>query len=261
MTGMRIQPVHSPNVTEEATPVRSFGSAIVWQLLVAILATGLAQSAAAQLATPTPTPTPSDPANKPAVAINRGAFTFAESGQTVRILREVVKTSKPTDLLLAVTAETSIITDVTTTGDDMQETDGAIRVFVTLNGQVIHPAGGAPGSQGHPTQGDTAEVVFANQGYRRETTLGLDDTQDTIRTYLKTKHASAFNWAVLNAGSGTHVIEVWARYDEAESPNAHATGVIGSRSLVVQPVKCQVDETVVDGTDPNDPVDLPIPLN
>ncbi len=65
---------------------------------------------------------------------------------------------------------------------------------------------------------------------------------------------------MLNAGSGTHIIEVFATYSEAESGDATAQGVIGNRSLVVQPVKCQVDETVVDNT--QDPVTaVPIPLN
>ena len=198
-----------------------------------------------------------EPANKPAVAINRGSFTFLEDGQTVRILQELVKTSSPTDLLLSVTAESSIITELTTIGDDTQSADGAIRVYIAIDGVVVHPTG--LNGPGHQRDGDTAEVVFANQIYRR--TTSLDPNNDTITTYLDTKHAAGFNWAVLNVGAGTHRIEVFARYNEVKTEGANATGVIGNRSLVVQPVKCQVDETVADDSLLPPPDPLPIPLN
>ena len=201
-----------------------------------------------------------EPANKPAVAINRtNPITFLAPGQPVRILTETVKTSKPTDLLLSVTAESSIITDVVTTGSETQSADGRIVVYITMNNDPnpIYPSG-SPGA-GHPTQADTADVVFANQVYSRTTNLGLDDGNDMIQTYLKTKHASAFNWAVLNAQSGVHTIHVWARYEEEETSTARAQGMVGNRSLIVQPVKCQVNETVVDGSAVPSP--MPITLN
>lgn len=174
----------------------------------------------------------------------------------MKILTETVKTSKPTDLLLSVTAECSIITDVATVGDQTQQAGGKIEVFLTMNNDPtpLMPTGGTGPS--HPTQGDTAEVVFANQVYRKSTTVGLDDQMDRHQTYLETKHANAFNWAVLNAQSGVHTIHVWARYTENETTSATATGMIGNRSLVVQPVKCQVHETVVDGT----PLPAPLPV-
>jgi len=200
-----------------------------------------------------------EPANKPAVAINRGSFTFLGNNETVRILQEIVKTSSPTDLLLAVTAESSIITELTTIGDDTQSADGAIRVYIAIDGVVVHPTG--LNGPGHQRDGDTAEVVFANQIYRR--TTSLDPDSDTITTYLETKHAAGFNWAVLNVGAGTHRIEVFARYNETNTPGggAEATGVIGNRSLVVQPVKCQVDETVADDSVLPPPDPLPIGLD
>ncbi len=187
----------------------------------------------------------SDPANKTSAMIARGDIAFAAPGQPVLIAEESVKTSKPTDLLLSVTAESSIITQVMTTGSETQSADGTLEVFITIDGQVLTQPAPAPVGPGNPTHGDTAAVVFANQAYRRTTQLGADDDSDTIQTYLQTKHASGFNWMAFNVGSGTHRIQVFARYTENEtSPEATAQGVIGNRSLIVQPVKSAVRETV-----------------
>lgn len=209
-----------------------------------------------------------EPANKPAVAINRGSFTFLTDSAPVRILSEKVKLSKPTDLLLSVTAESSIVTNLVTTGNSTSSADGKIKVYITINGEVVFPAGTPPEPEpGHARHGDTDEVVFANQTYSRTTMYNADDQDHRIETYLRTKHAAGFNWAVLNAGEGSQIlnIEVWAVYDETETSaptpgQAMAEGVIGTRSLVVQPVKCQVDETVFD--QPADDVIVPpITLN
>jgi len=200
-----------------------------------------------------------EPANKPAVAINRGAYAFVANGQTVRILQEVVKTSSPADLRRAVTAESSILTQGVTTGNTTSFADGTIRVTLTIDGQVVHPTGGTT-APGHQRDGDTAAVVFANQTHSRTTSGFFADPGATINDYIQTKHASGFNWAVLNVGAGTHTIEVFATYSEATAGNGNAQGIIGNRSLVVQPVNCQVNETVVDGSQVTTPV-VPISLN
>ena len=226
----------------------SIPSIIRTAAVAVVAAVALAQTSFAQ-----------EPANKPGVAINRGApITFVNASAPVKVLTEVVKTSKPTDLLLSVTAETSIITQVMTTGSETQSAEGKLVFYITLDNDPnpILPSG-APGP-GQTIQGDTGEIVFANQVYSRTTNLGLDDDNDMVSTYLATKHATGFNWAVLNAQAGIHTITVWAKYDEAETSTAMATGVVGNRSLIVQPIKCQVNESVVDGTAP--PV-MPITLN
>lgn len=215
----------------------------------------LAAIAVATLAQPTFAQSP-EPANKPAVAINRGSYSFVSNGETVRILQETVKTSSPTDLLLSVTAESSILTHLITTGNTTSTADGTIRVYITVDGQIVAPAAG-PTGPGQERNGDTAAVVFANRTYSR-TTAGFDP-QATIDDYIRTKQSNGFNWAVLNVGSGVHNIEVFATYSESETGNGMAEGVIGNRSLVVQPVKCQVNETVVDNTVPQ-PI-VPVPLN
>lgn len=218
--------------------------------ITAAAAIALAQTSFAQS-------TNTEPANKPAVAINRGAYTFMTTGETVRILQETVKTSSPADLLMSVTAESSILTHLITVGNQTSTADGAIRVYITIDGKVVHPTAG-PTGPGQQTNGDTTAVVFANQTYSRTTSGFTTDPNATIDDYLKTKHAAGFNWAVLNVGAGTHKIEVFATYNETETGNGTAEGIIGNRSLVVQPVMCQVNETVVDST--QDPVPTPIDL-
>ena len=185
-----------------------------------------------------------EPSNEPAAMVARGDIAFAANNQTVEILREIVKTSKPTDLLLSVTAVASIITEVATTVNDNEFARGQLEVFVTLDGQVVTPPDSpAPPGPGNPPQGDTGPVVFANRLYQRQTTL-FDDTDATIRTFMDTRHAAGFNWMALNVGSGTHLIQVFARYTQANSTQGTASGVIGNRSLIVQPVKAARDETI-----------------
>jgi hypothetical protein len=185
-------------------------------------------------------------ANKTSAVIMRNDIVFATPATEVLLAEEFVKTSKPTDLLLSVTAESSIITNVMTTGSQTQSAEGQIEVYIKIDGtKYVQPAP-APVGVGNPPHGDTAEVVFANQIYRRTTNLGGDDNSDTVETYLKTKHAAGFNWMAFNVGSGYHHIEVFARYTETETnaPATFAQGVIGNRSLIVQPVKSAVRETV-----------------
>lgn len=233
---MKTQPVPSTNVTARNHSVQSSISAAVKSLLVVIGAIALANPVVAQT---------NEPANKTSAMIARGDILFAAPGEPVLIAEERVKTSKPTDLLLSVTAESSILTKVATIGSETQETDGTLEVFIVIDGQVLQPPAPAPVGNGNPPHGDTAAVVFANQAHGRTTELGQDDETDRVETYLRTKHASGFNWMAFNVGSGTHHIQVFARYTEAESsPQATSEGVIGNRSLIVQPVKSAVRETV-----------------
>ena len=175
-------------------------------------------------------------ANKTSAMVARGDLQTLVPGQTVLILEEIVKTSKPTDLILGVTAESSIITEVTTVGNDTQTATGRIEVFIAIDGKVVPTVG-------NPPQMDPGTVVFANRTYERQTTL-FDDEDATIRTFVDTRHAAGFNWMAFNVGSGTHSIQVFAVYTEKETARGMAKGVIGTRSLIVEPVKAFVRETI-----------------
>lgn len=179
-----------------------------------------------------------EPANKVSAAGSETELirpANAPGSNTVTILSERVKTSKPTDLILGVTAECSITTDVTTVGSDDETAFGAIRVWVEIDGNPV------PVSEEDTDQG---RVVFCNRTYQRVTSLGSDDENDSIRTFMQTRSANGFNWMALDVGSATHLIEVKAELTTAETAGADTIAVVGNRTLIVEPVKATNDEKV-----------------
>ncbi|MGH2754694.1 MAG: hypothetical protein ACRDLB_09680 [Actinomycetota bacterium] len=176
-----------------------------------------------------------EPADKVSAA---GSSTeIVPAGSQTVILSEEVKTANPTDLILGVTAECSITTDVTTVGSQTQSAEGTLRFWVEVDGIPV------PVSQ---EDTDAGRVVFCNRLYERTTSLGADDEQDSIRTFMRTRNANGFNWMALNVGHGIHTIEVKAELITASTMPSTATGVIGNRTLIVEPVKSANDEVVTE---------------
>ena len=101
-------------------------------------------------------------------------------------------------------------------------------------------------------------ALGANSGYGRDrrlhhhicdrvhqqTTSGFDDNNATIKQYMATRTANAFNWVLLNAGSGTHKVEVKATLYASATSNASAQAGIGKRTLVVTPERLQNSATI-----------------
>ena len=177
------------------------------------------------------------------------------------ILTEEFKTSSPTDLMMHVTLECSIITELLNQGGPDVETstgeaEGRIRVWLTFDNVIVpitetstNPQPDDPTSPGN----DTDKVTFCNnhQRFTVTDTEDGDDGTDTYNTYLKTKTANAFNWVYLNTGNGMHTVSVHAEYDEPTeaSDGSTATGMVGNRMLIIEPTKMSNHETTVD---PND---------
>lgn len=157
------------------------------------------------------------------------------ANNVVTILSEQVKTAKPTDLILGVTLECSITTDVTTIGSDDQTAFGQVRVWVEIDGNPVRVSS---------EDTDQGRVIFCNRTYQRQTSLGGDDEQDSIRTFMDTRSANAFNWMALDTGSATHTIEVKAELTTESTSRASARAVIGNRTLIVEPTKATNDEQV-----------------
>lgn len=178
-----------------------------------------------------------EPANKVSAAGSETeVFGVPNNGvTTVTLLRERVKTSKPTDLILGVTAECSITTDVQTVGTDVQRAEGMIRMWVEIDGRPV------PVSEENT---DIGRVVFCNRLYERTTSLGSDDTSDSIRTFMRTRTANGFNWLALNVGNRTHEIVVKAELVTSATQRSSALAVVGNRTLIVEPVKAANDERV-----------------
>lgn len=151
--------------------------------------------------------------------------------QGTTILDTYVKSGGPKDLLLSVTLECALWTQttVTTILDDRSQGDLAraaarVDVWVEIDGQPVSIAGA-----------DDGKITFCDRVQEQ----GLSDMDDgtgnwTMRTYLATKSANAFNWVAFDVGSGTHHIVVKADITSENTEGELAAGAIGSRTLLVE---------------------------
>ncbi|MBW3661576.1 MAG: hypothetical protein KY469_00630 [Actinobacteria bacterium] len=189
------------------------------------------------------------PADKVVASAGIDNLTFVAPGDAALLLEETFRTSTTSDLLLHVSSECSIITEVTTMGNETSSAEGQLRYHLTIStdGGAEQPIGVTQSSE-HPTEpgtGDDGNVVFCDREYERETTL-FDDQDATIRTYMETRAANAFNWVQLNAGKGIHTVKLYATYTEINVNDGDATGVVGRRTMIIEPVKMKNDEQVQD---------------
>ena len=216
------------------------GTRVFWALMAAALVFTLTSNGAEAT---------HQPADKVAATSNVNDITFAESGQPTLLLKQAFRTSTTSDLLLQVASECSIISNVTTTGNETSSTRGQLRYKLTIStdGGPERPIGvmqTAP-STTTSTSSDDGGVVFCDRKYERQTSF-FDDTNATIRTFMETRTANAFNWVQLNAGRGVHTVRLYATYTEANVSQGNSTGVIGRRTMIIEPVKAKNDEQVTD---------------
>jgi hypothetical protein len=158
------------------------------------------------------------------------------SGQDVTLLTATMNSSKPTDLVLNVSLECSIITTVMNTGTSTSSAFGQVRVWTEVDGKVVPIRDMSSPPQTTDAGGNKTDdsAVFCE---RTHTVDFMPTTQtDTINQYQNTKSANAFNWLRLNVGSGLHTITVKADLNTAMT-NATAQAMVGNRTLVVTPTK------------------------
>lgn len=175
-----------------------------------------------------------NPANK--VSASGSSTEVVGQNNQIVLLSEMIKTSKPTDLILGVTSECSIVTDLTTVGNDTSRAFGEVKIQVKIDGTPVPVA---------TNDADNGRVVFCNRAYQRQTSM-FDDEDATIKTFLATRSANAFNWLALNVGSGTHTVEVVGHFLTDASANAFAEAVVGNRTLVIEPVMAANNEEVTE---------------
>ncbi len=199
----------------------SSSSGVVAGVLVGLVAAGALPAAAEH-----------EPANK--VSASGSTIEVAGPQEEIVLLSETVKTSKPTDLILSVSLECSIVTNVTTVGNDTSYANGHLEVWIEIDGQPVLVSA---------DDEDGGHVVFCNRSYQRSTSM-FDDEDATIETFFDTRTANAFNWMALDVGSATHTIEVKGRLAQEASDNAEAEVVVGDRTLIVEPTKSANDEQV-----------------
>lgn len=194
------------------------------------------------------------PANK-AVAAGGKTLVMAPAASR-QILSATFKTSKPEDLLIGVSLECSILTDVVIQGgpDVSTETataEGTVKVWVELDGTIvpIQDASAPPQDPADSTAGnDTDKVTFCDRLHSRTVSDKEQDKDgvDGSRDYQRTKSANAFNWVRLNAGSGMHTLAVKATLTTSADAGSSAQAVIGNRTLVIEPTKLANDAVIAD---------------
>lgn len=197
------------------------------------------------------------PADK-VVASGRKVVVFAPNTR-VELLRATLKTSKPSDLILQISMECSIVTDVQTGPDpvagatDTDIAEGTVRAWVEIDGVIVPIM-----SMSQPPQNpqspanigdDTDKVTFCNRVHQQDAADGenAQDGLDKLRTYIRTKASNSFNWLRLNMGSSPspHQIVVWGELTtNTFGATARAEALVGNRSMIVEPAKLANDATI-----------------
>ena len=185
------------------------------------------------------------PANK--VAASGSTLEVFGANEPHVVLSETIRATNPGDLILGVTAECAILTEVTNSANGQTERAfGQITFEVRIDGVTVPVASDSP-------KGD---VVFCNRAQEQQWSGDPDsydnlagdddDADDELRQHLDTRTANGFNWLALNVGSGLHKIEVVATWTTEATTNAIAQASVGSRSLVIEPVYAAVGEAVTE---------------
>jgi hypothetical protein len=226
---------------------RSVGNALLIALLSGVLVTQALQAVANHM-----------PADKVVAGseeiMETGTSDTAVPGESitttpVELLSVDFRSSSPSDLMLQVTLECSIITDVvvpgSTTANSTQtgEAEGRIKAWLEFDGQIVelntiseNPQPANPSSPGN----DSDKVTFCNTANKMQITdtENDDDGTDRLRNYLRTKHANAFNWIFFNAGNGIHTVKLFAQFVQGTvSAGSSTTGFVGNRMLIIEPTK------------------------
>lgn len=195
------------------------------------------------------------PADKPFAAASK-TMRFSP-GTTVELLSATVRNSKPTDLVLQVSMECSIITDNVILGSSMpgtQEsaaTEGTVRAWIEVDGRIVPIISDSSPSQTPPPAGDeTDKVTFCNRVFNRtvQDTEDPQDGYDGSRDYIETKSANGFNWVRLNMGSGTHTIKLFGDLSHFSTTGSSASAFVGNRSMIGLPGKFANDATINEGS-------------
>jgi len=205
-------------------------------IVVALVAALAVTQVGSESATATHTPANKVSVSGAALEVMTTDVTEGSVSDVHTILKGKLRSSGPTDLILQVTAECALWTYVTTVGNAESEAIASVKVWVEIDGVPVTVAGDDTGEE-------AGKVVFCNRAYRMET-LQFDDEDATIKQYLKTRSANAFNWVSLNVGSGVHEITVKAQLEGSVSGTGMAKAAIGKRTLVVEPTKLANDVTI-----------------
>lgn len=218
---------------------------------------------------------------KPAIATHTPAdkvvaagdnITPISAGTEVELLEGKLRSSKPSDLMIHVTYECSILTKLSTAQSGVPENaQGTIRSWVEIDNDTNNDAGDTtlrivpiksvsnpPQDGSTPNSGNKADdgVTFCNRTYERRITDTEDEPDgiDTETDFIDTKNANAFNWLLLNAGSGIHFVRLKADLTfapttatcapQTTTAETCAKGFVGHRTMIVEPAKLANDASI-----------------
>ena len=191
------------------------------------------------------------PADKPFAAASK-VVRFSP-GTNVTLLTATVRNSKTTDLVLAVAMECSILTDNVIPGSGTAGaqqsalTEGRVRAWLEVDGQIVPVVSQSSKSQPPPPPGNESDkVTFCDRVFNR-TVQDRENPQDGIdssRDFIETKSANAFNWVRLNMGSGIHTIALKADMTHFATAGSAASAYVGNRSLIGLPGKFANDAVI-----------------
>jgi len=226
------------------------------------------------------------PANK-ATAAGANLEVFGP-GAEVKLLEATLRTSKPTDLLLSTSLECSILTKLQTGPSEEPGFSSTAKASASIRGWLeidddaennevpeigqdervvpVVSSSQPPQNGSLPNGGDKDKdaATFCDRTYERTVEDGEEEPDgiDRETDYIDTKSANAFNWVLLNAGSGIRYVRLVADLnvegDEigtALAPCARTTSTIGAgmscteafvgnRTLIIEPTKMANDAVV-----------------
>jgi hypothetical protein len=172
------------------------------------------------------------PADKMTVTASNTSVSGPNTDMTLMTAR--MKTSTVADLRLEVTAECTILSNITNAGTSSSGYQAKVDVWVEVDGAPVPvvPPASTTGASGTGSSGpDDGRVVFCNREFTRNTTFASDS--ESIKDVESTEQANAFNWVAMNVGNGIHTIVVKAHFSDTNQGDAMAHGVVSKRGLTV----------------------------
>jgi hypothetical protein len=193
----------------------------------------------------------------------------------VELLRQQLKVSSPSDLILQLTAECGILTDTETGADDSGGPDeqsdsdfanGQVRVWVEVDGKPVPVTAAA--DDGSIVLCNRDQTQTANESEEQQDpecqvggVLGqapesCDDGLDALELYQLTRTANGFNWFAINGGTfydspvnGNNILDivVYGDLDVSCSDEGEdcAEAFVGNRTLIIEPVHASNDESLL----------------
>jgi len=157
------------------------------------------------------------------------------SSGPVTLLSATFRNSTPTDLIIQVTGECALWTDIVS---PESEAAAKVTVWVELDGVAV-PVTSDSNADGVFDDPDDGKVVFCNRAFKISAPVV---GPGVVNLFQKTRSTHAFNWGALNVGNGIHTLVVKAQLDTSVTGvGTFAQAAVGKRTLVVEPAKLAND--------------------